>query len=552
MKWEEEGYTRKDDNGNFVSIEEYEAEQAASLRGMSRVMTRGDLKLYAICGVGFFLDSYDLFIINLVTPVWTYEYWGGLQHKKSPVYPLLLRGAVNAAANIGNIIGQLSFGFLGDAFGRKFVYGKELIIMIIGVILIISLPNHLPGPTRNKFWYLFGMRILMGIGIGGDYPMSAAIVAERSSLRNRGRMLGWIFSNQGWGTLASSIVTLILIGCFSGSLKAGHYSKLDGLWRLQIGLALVPALITLYFRLTMPESKKYLQSTEISSFKSTSIDSFSTNGDDVKDPTMHSKEVSGSPDKRASIVEANLGTPATSTKLTTFVTYFSEWRHLKTLIGTSLAWFLVDVSFYGTNLNQSVLLADIGFASGKTEYQTLLKTGYGNLIIAAAGYVPGYFLTIYFIEILGRRWIQIQGFLVSGLMFGIIAGDYKHLGTAGKFLFFNFGPNATTFIVPGEVYPSRVRGFAHGVSAATGKVGAILSGVLFNYLSSEKIGIANTLWIFFACSMAGAVVTFLFVPETKGVDADVLDYEECQQKVVGKVSRGGGQKWYLGATQGQH
>ena len=105
---------------------------------------------------------------------------------------------MNAAANIGNIIGQLSFGFLGDTFGRKFVYGKEMIIMIVGVILVISLPNHLKGPTRNKFWYLFGMRLLMGIGIGGDYPMSAAIVAERSSLRNRGRMLGWIFSNQGW------------------------------------------------------------------------------------------------------------------------------------------------------------------------------------------------------------------------------------------------------------------------------------------------------------------------------------------------------------------
>ena len=147
-----------------------------------------------------FLDSYDLFIINLVTPIWTYEYWGGLKKPpvKNPTYPLLLRGAVNAAANIGNIVGQLSFGFLGDAFGRRFVYGKEMIIMIVGVILVISLPNHLPGPTRNKFWYLFGMRLLMGIGIGGDYPMSASIVAERSSLRNRGRMLGWIFSNQGW------------------------------------------------------------------------------------------------------------------------------------------------------------------------------------------------------------------------------------------------------------------------------------------------------------------------------------------------------------------
>lgn len=104
--------------------------------------------------------------------------------------------------------------------------------------------------------------------------------------------------------------------------------------------------------------------------------------------------------------------------------------------------------------------------------------------------------------------------------------------TAMLQLFFNFGPNATTFIVPGEVFPSRVRGFAHGVSAATGKVGAILSGVLFNYLSGPtEIGIANVLWIFFACSILGAIMTFFFVPESKGVDADVIDFQECQEAI---------------------
>lgn len=65
--------------------------------------------------------------------------------------------------------------------------------MIIGVILVISLPNHLKGPTRMKFWYIFGMRILMGIGIGGDYPMSAAIVAERSSSETVAVCLGGSF-----------------------------------------------------------------------------------------------------------------------------------------------------------------------------------------------------------------------------------------------------------------------------------------------------------------------------------------------------------------------
>lgn len=131
----------------------------------------------------------------------TYEYWGGLavNHAKSskPLYPPLLKGAVNAAANIGNVIGQLAFGFMGDAFGRKFVYGKELIVAMVGIIMVISLPNH-SFDSVGKMWWLFGFRVLLGIGIGGDYPMSAAIVAERSTVRNRGKMLAWIFSNQGW------------------------------------------------------------------------------------------------------------------------------------------------------------------------------------------------------------------------------------------------------------------------------------------------------------------------------------------------------------------
>lgn len=93
--------------------------------------------------------------------------------------------------------------------------------------------------------------------------------------------------------------------------------------------------------------------------------------------------------------------------------------------------------------------------------------------------------------------------------------------------FFNFGPNATTFIVPAEVFPTRVRAFGHGISAAAGKVGAILSALLFNYLSGPKlIGLANVLWIFFGCNILGAIITYFMIPETKQKDADVTDYEE--------------------------
>lgn len=82
---------------------------------------------------------------------------------------------------------------------------------------------------------------------------------------------------------------------------------------------------------------------------------------------------------------------------------------------------------------------------------------------------------------------------------GIIAGDFKKLqhSKAGFMvcftllqLFFNFGANTTTFIVPAETFPTRVRGFAHGFSAACGKCGAIISALGFA-TAQAHIGTAN-------------------------------------------------------------
>ena len=128
-----------------------------------------------------------------------------------------------------------------------------------------------------------------------------------------------------------------------------------------------------------------------------------------------------------------------------FMNYFREWKHLKVLLGTMSTWFLLDVAFYGTNLNQSVILQEIGYSTGSNEYEKLRRNAIGNLIIAVAGYVPGYFVTIYFIEKIGRRWIQIQGFLVVALMFAIIAGGYNTIGTGGKFVCLAFAQVSSIF-----------------------------------------------------------------------------------------------------------
>lgn len=74
------------------------------------------------------------------------------------------------------------------------------------------------------------------------------------------------------------------------------------------------------------------------------------------------------------------------------------------------------ISFYGINLNQNVVLQQIGFdGSSGTPWEKLFKISTGNLIITALGFVPGYYASVLCIEWLGRKWIQIQGFLMAAL-----------------------------------------------------------------------------------------------------------------------------------------
>ena len=62
--------------------------------------------------------------------------------------------------------------------------------------ILHDLPNSITS-ARSKMLYVFFTRLLLGVGIGGDYLIFASVVAEQSQLRKRRRMLGWIFSNQG-------------------------------------------------------------------------------------------------------------------------------------------------------------------------------------------------------------------------------------------------------------------------------------------------------------------------------------------------------------------
>lgn len=113
-----------------------------------------------------------------------------------------------------------------------------------------------------------------------------------------------------------------------------------------------------------------------------------------------------------------------------------------------------------------------------------------------------------------------------------LSAPAAHTGIAGLMVMFvlsqftlNIGPNATTFLIPAEVFPTRVRGTAHGISAAAGKCGAVLTAFAFGSVE-DAIGLSGVLGIFSGVMALTALVT-LWIPETKGrtlaeIEDDVL------------------------------
>ncbi|KAI0078760.1 phosphate transporter [Panus rudis PR-1116 ss-1] len=495
------------------------------------------MKVCLVAGVGFFTDAYDIFAINIASTMLGYVYGKGQKLNKQQDL------GVKVATPVGTLVGQLLFGWLADLVGRKRMYGIELIIIIIatfGQALAGS------GPAVNVIGALIVWRFIMGVGIGGDYPLSAVLTSEFAATHIRGRMMTAVFANQGWGQLTAAIIAIIVVAAYKSSLLADDPAVLthvDPMWRLLIGLGCVPGVIALYFRLTIPETPRFTLDIERNVQQATH---------DVENILKK-----GTYD-RAEIAPKVDGVVAPKASWSDFRAYYSRWNNLKVLIGTSYSWFALDIAFYGLGLNSSIILETIGFgAPDKTlkgtaaVYQNLKNISVGNLILIVAGIVPGYWATFLFVDSWGRKPIQLMGFIMLTILFVIMGFGFDKLNetpSATKAFVFlyclanffqNFGPNTTTFIVPGEAFPTRYRSTSHGIAAASGKLGAIVAQVGFAQL--KDIGgtgkfVKHILEIF-AFFMLTGIFSTLLIPETNQKSLEDLSNERQEGFIQGNPTR---------------
>ena len=205
--------------------------------------------------------------------------------------------------------------------------------------------------------------------------------------------------------------------------------------------------------------------------------------------------------------------------------------------------FFLDLAYYGLGLNNTSVLEAIGYSGGATVYDLLRDNAIGNLVLVCAGAIPGYWLTVALVDTIGRRPIQIGGFFILTIIFCVIGFAYHSLSKGALFalyilaqLFFNFGPNSTTFLIPGECFPTRYRSTGHGISAASGKIGAIIAQVITSPLLSKGAPAGctgqgcspwlNHLMQIFALFMLCGTLVSCLLPETKGCTLEELAGEE--------------------------
>jgi MFS transporter, PHS family, inorganic phosphate transporter len=123
-------------------------------------------------------------------------------------------------------------------------------------------------------------------------------------------------------------------------------------------------------------------------------------------------------------------------------------------------------------------------------------------------------------------------FLVIAAVPGMTTAVVSFLLAYGLSYFFTeFGPNVTTFVLPGEIFPVSVRATGHGISAGLGKFGAFLGVFLFPALQ-DSLGLRGTLLLTAGVSAAGALLTTL-VPEPAGRSLDdICGKEQDRRELV--------------------
>jgi len=200
------------------------------------------------------------------------------------------------------------------------------------------------------------------------------------------------------------------------------------------------------------------------------------------------------------------------------------------LIGTAGCWFLFDYAYYGNTLSLPSILSEVS-PSASTEMKLVL-----TLALFVVFALPGYLLAVWKMDKIGHRRLQFIGFAVMGACFVLLAAVPTLTTTVAPFiaifgvsyLFTEFGPNMTTFVLPSEVFPVNMRTTGHGVAAGVGKLGAFVGVFVVPQLAAH-IGLRGVLFVAGGAAALGFLLTNV-LPETSGRALEEISGEDQRRE----------------------
>ena len=479
---------------NMDSIQGGQSSGAVSLETIKKLdeskLSAFHFKMVFTAGMGFFTDAYDLFIIGVVVYILK-----SLWNLNTVEVSLLSSTSLISAA-----VGAVIFGRIADCMGRKFVYGYELLVLAIGAIASAFAPGIV---------WLIIFRCILGLGIGGDYPVSSTLMSEYSNRRDRGKLVTFVFSTQALGLIVGPLLSVLLL--------VSNVDR-DIVWRILLGFGAIPALTTFYARRQIAESPRFA----LAQGGTTTFTQSMNRITGVKENLPPKSTLAQCLMPSRLTVD---GEP--QSKQHGWMELFTTRHFLLWLIGAAGSWFLLDFAYYGTTVSTPIVIKLLSPSS------SLINTMLYTLLIFVVAALPGYIVAAFLIDRIGRKAIQLIGFAMMALSYGALfifpvltQVTIPFLLAYGLAYFFTeFGPNVTTFVYPAEIFPVTVRTTAHGIAAATGKVGAFIGAFFFPIMLSNAIfKLPGAMGIAGGVCIIGFLLSFL-LPEPNQKSLEEIEQE---------------------------
>lgn len=450
-------------NDNNISVEDvsYNSDEAPfkydGEERKVRISKRRVADIFTIVCSGFALisDGYQNNVMTMINTVFAQLY--------PNTYDTDMKTNVSNASLVGTIFGQVIIGVLSDRLNRKQSIVIATVFLVFGTILCAASYGK---SVNGMFWMLIIFRGVTGFGIGAEYPSCSvsANEAANETVKRRGGVFVLVTNLPlSFGGPFALIIFLIVYQITGTS---------NGLWRTMFAIGAFWPLSVFYFRYKMATSQLF----------------------------------------KKSAIRKN-------------VPYWLALKfYWKRLLGTCGCWFLYDFVIFPNGIFSGTIIASVLDGPEKSDLERVAEW---NLLLGVIA-IPGVLVGAYLCDRIGRRntlAIGFAGYIVFGLIIGLSFNKIKNI-TALFIVFYglmmstgNLGPGDMMGLVSSESFATPIRGTCYGLSAAIGKVGAVVGTKVFTPIQ-DHLGENWTFIIAAICGLVGVAFTLVFIPQLK--DEDLL------------------------------